>query len=243
MSEWFSSWFDSPYYHKLYKHRDFREAELFISNLLEYLNLPHGARVADIPCGKGRHSIFLHQQGFDVTGVDLAPESISEANRSAHSGLRFSVGDMRDLSFSEEFDAVFNLFTSFGYFDQEEENVLALKNLVSGIKPGGKFVMDFMNIGKVLRVLVPEEELILDGVRYSIRRFVEKGVLVKTIDVEEGKQTLHFQERVKVIGYEDFETYLNSFGFKIVSVFGSYRLEAFDALNSDRLVFIAERTA
>ena len=60
--DWFSEWFDSSYYHILYKDRDLKEAELFIDNLTTYLNLPKGARIADIPCGKGRHCIYLNKK-------------------------------------------------------------------------------------------------------------------------------------------------------------------------------------
>ena len=70
-NNWFSSWFDSPYYHILYKERNFREAQIFIDNLTFYLNMDEGSKVLDLACGKGRHSIYLNQLGYDVLGVDL----------------------------------------------------------------------------------------------------------------------------------------------------------------------------
>jgi 2-polyprenyl-3-methyl-5-hydroxy-6-metoxy-1,4-benzoquinol methylase len=69
---WYSSWFDTPYYHILYKDRNYREAQLFMDNLTHYLNLPEKAKVLDLACGKGRHAIYLNQLGFDVVGADLS---------------------------------------------------------------------------------------------------------------------------------------------------------------------------
>ena len=78
---WFESWFDTPYYHILYKERNDDEAQLLMDNLTQYLNLPEEAKILDLACGKGRHSIYLNQLGFDVTGADLSTNSIAEAKK------------------------------------------------------------------------------------------------------------------------------------------------------------------
>ncbi|MCU0428683.1 MAG: class I SAM-dependent methyltransferase [Cytophagaceae bacterium] len=242
MSDWFSSWFDSPYYHLLYQHRDEQEAERFIKALTTHLKLPTGSLLADIPCGKGRHSIYLHALGYQVTGMDLAPESIAEAQKRSATGLHFEVGDMRSIRFKESFDAVLNLFTSFGYFDSEEENKNSLGQLVQAIKPGGFFVMDFMNVRRVLASLVPKEEKELSGVHFSITRMVENGVLVKRIQIQDQDKTFHFQERVKVLFDHELEQYLRDFGCTVQACFGSYTLEAYDKDLSPRCIFIARKS-
>ena len=73
---WFASWFDTDYYHILYKDRDYDEAELFMNHLTNYLNIPEGGTILDLACGKGRHSVFLNDLGFDVTGADEVKEVI-----------------------------------------------------------------------------------------------------------------------------------------------------------------------
>src|SRR3970282_2312904 len=90
---WFSSWFDTPYYHILYKDRNYREAQIFMDNLTHYLNLPETQKVLDLACGKGRHSIYLHQLGFDVLGADLSENSIGEASKTTKETLHFKVHD------------------------------------------------------------------------------------------------------------------------------------------------------
>ena len=76
---WFKDWFNSPYYHQLYFKRDEAEAKKFINKLIEYLQPAKGSLMLDIACGRGRHSRILAAMGFDVTGIDLAAESIKEA--------------------------------------------------------------------------------------------------------------------------------------------------------------------
>jgi cyclopropane fatty-acyl-phospholipid synthase-like methyltransferase len=89
VQDWFATWFNSKYYHTLYKDRNLQEAEVFVDTLVSHLALPHGARALDLACGKGRHSLHLKQKGFEVIGVDLSDESIAEAKLHEQDGLDF----------------------------------------------------------------------------------------------------------------------------------------------------------
>jgi SAM-dependent methyltransferase len=116
IENWYTSWFDSPYYHILYKNRDDKEAGLFMKNLTSFLNLSTSSKILDLACGKGRHSKYLNQLGYHVTGIDLSPQSIVYAKQFENDKLFFEEHDM-SLTYPQKFDAVFNLFTSFGYFE------------------------------------------------------------------------------------------------------------------------------
>src|SRR5688572_24580227 len=109
---WFKEWFNSPYYHLLYNHRDDKEAITFINQLIKYLAPPVGSRMLDVACGKGRHSKALAEMGFDVTGIDLSFESINEALEFADENLHFFQHDMRLPFWINYFDYAFNFFTS-----------------------------------------------------------------------------------------------------------------------------------
>ena len=109
---WFKEWFNTPYYHILYKHRNDEDAQFFMRNLTRYLNLPKSAHILDLPCGKGRHAIYLNSLGYRVTGKDLSEKSIRHAKQFENECLNFKVHDMRK-PFQNQYDAVFNLFTSF----------------------------------------------------------------------------------------------------------------------------------
>ena len=147
--EWFATWFDSPYYHLLYQHRDDNEAQLFLNKLIGVLELKPSARILDLACGKGRHSITLAQMGFAVLGADLAANSIAAAQENQKAlqldKLQFVVHDMRKPIQGQSFAAIFNLFTSFGYFDTLEENQAVCKALASMLQPEGVVVIDFLN--------------------------------------------------------------------------------------------------
>ena len=131
--DWFTSWFDTPYYHILYKERGFDEAHNFMENLTSYLNIPEEAKILDLACGKGRYSVYLNSIGYDVTGLDLSPHSIEHAKQFENETLHFDVHDMSQ-PYSQQFDAVFNLFTSFGYFENEEDNLNTIKAIKANLK-------------------------------------------------------------------------------------------------------------
>ena len=93
--DWFTSWFNTPYYHILYKNRNDDDAQLFMRNLTTFLKLDINSHILDLPCGKGRHSVFLNSLGFKVTGGDLAENSIKHAKHFENDRLHFEVYDMR----------------------------------------------------------------------------------------------------------------------------------------------------
>jgi SAM-dependent methyltransferase len=234
---WFSSWFDTPYYHILYKERNDEEAQLFMDNLTNYLNLPEKAKVLDLACGKGRHAIYLNQLGFDVLGADLSENSIAEANKYANDSLHFKVHDMRE-PFEEKFDAVFNLFTSFGYFENDEDNLKTLKAIKESLSEYGFAVIDFMNVNQVLNALVPNEIKTVDGIDFHIERYLKDGHIYKEISFTDNGQKFHFTEKVKALTLEDFESMMEEAGIFLLDIFGDYKLKKFHKTESERLIMI-----
>ena len=111
------------------------------------LKLARGARVLDLACGTGRHSILLAKKGASVLGVDKTPAYLREARRRAAKlpNCRFALGDMRRLPFKNEFDAAMNLWTSFGYFAKESDDLKVLKGVARALKPGGLFLMELVD--------------------------------------------------------------------------------------------------
>jgi SAM-dependent methyltransferase len=234
---WFTSWFDTPYYHILYKDRNYREAQIFMDNLTHYLNLPEKAKVLDLACGKGRHSIYLNQLGYNVLGADLSENSIAEASKNSNETLHFKVHDMRE-PFEEKFDAIFNLFTSFGYFESDEDNLTTLKAIKESLSEYGFAVIDFMNVNQVIETLVPEEVKTVDGIDFKIKRYVEDGHILKEIDFEDQGRKFHFIEKVKALTLKDFEDLMSEAGIFLLDIFGDYKLKKFHKTESERLIMI-----
>jgi SAM-dependent methyltransferase len=234
---WFSSWFDTPYYHILYKDRNYREAQVFVDNLTHYLNLPEKAKVLDLACGKGRHSIYLNQLGFDVLGADLSENSIAQAAKNENDTLQFKVHDMRE-PFEEKYDAIFNLFTSFGYFENDEDNLTTLKAIKESLSEYGFAVIDFMNVAQVVNTLVPEETKTVDDIDFYIKRYLKDGYVFKEIDFEDKGQKFHYIEKVRALTLQDFETLMEEAGIYLLDIFGDYKLKKFHKTESERLIMI-----
>lgn len=238
-NHWYSFWFDTPYYHILYKDRDEQEGAQFMNRLLAHLKLEPGSSILDLACGKGRHAIYLNSLGYAVTGVDLSQRSISAAKEYERDGLRFFVHDMT-IPFPDQVDAVFNLFTSFGYFESEGDDLKTIAAIKSEMKPDGKGVIDFMNAAYVKNHLVPSETKLIDGISFHIQKRVEKGYIIKDIQLEDRNRSLRFTEKVKALTINDFERYFSEVGLKITDTFGDYELNPYHSAGSDRLIMIFE---
>ncbi|GAA4277979.1 class I SAM-dependent methyltransferase [Aquimarina mytili] len=234
---WYASWFDTPYYHILYKDRNHTEASDFMDNLTTYLSLEQGEKILDLACGKGRHSIYLNTLGYDVTGVDLSKNSIEYASQFENETLKFRVHDMC-RPYSEKFSAVFNLFTSFGYFDQEEDNLSTIKAIKADLNQRGFGVIDFMNVDYVIDHLVPEENKEVNGILFKIKRYVQDGYIFKEIRFRDKDEDFFYTERVKAITLRDFQNYFDKADVDLLDIFGDYQLQKFNSKTSNRLILI-----
>lgn len=238
---WFVNWFDSPYYHLLYKNRDEKEAEFFIDNLVSHLQIPKQSKLLDIACGKGRHAIYFNKKGMDVVGIDLSQSSINSAKKDEHETLLFAVHDMRKVFQKNNFDIVTNLFTSFGYFEKDEDEQKAINAMTLNLKQEGILIIDFMNTKKVIANLVLNEQKTINNIQFDITRQVKDGFILKDIRITDGKEQQQFQEKVKAITLADYSEFITNAGLKIIDIFGNYKLDNFDEKISDRLILICKK--
>jgi SAM-dependent methyltransferase len=244
-------WFNTKYYHLLYQHRNDTEAQLFINNLANYLQIDQidYQRILDLACGKGRHAIYLAQQFplLDIVGLDLAADSIAQAQQQAK-GLNncfFAVHNiLTSLDNYAKFNYIFNLFTSFGYFDTDDLHLQILKNVRAALAENGFFVLDYMNADKVAKNLVPADYQQVGRINFHIERKIEAGFIRKYIRVEDPQHeagAIQFSEQVRAYSLADFEQLFAAAGLKIRAVFGDYDLNSFDPAQSPRLILVAQR--
>lgn len=238
-NEWFREWFDSPYYHILYRHRDESEARRFVGKLLTKINLKDNSHILDLACGKGRHSMYLHSLGYDVTGIDLSERSISVAKTHEKPGLHFQVEDMRHFDLAENFDCIVNLFTSFGYFNEISENKLVLKKVKEHLKPEGIFVLDYFNARKVMSQLDSDHFHTCDLVNFEIKKYIRDNQIIKEIGVVDGKNKFEFHEKVQLLTSTQIESMFHEAGLTTIGIFGDYELGDFQDETSDRFIIIA----
>jgi SAM-dependent methyltransferase len=240
---WFKDWFNSPYYHQLYFKRNEAEAALFIDKLINHLQPAPNAKILDVACGKGRHSIYLSKKKFDVTGIDLSEESIAEALKSKTENLHFYKHDMRLPFWINYFDIAFNFFTSFGYFKTSKEHNNAIRTIAQSLKNNGSFILDYLNPHYAEAHQEKEFEKKIDGVNFVITKTMNKTHFYKKIVVEDPllDQLLIYNEQVAKFTLEDFEIMFSKQGLHIKEVLGDYNLSTYDVIKSPRLIVIATK--
>lgn len=237
--EWFADWFNSKYYHILYQNRDEKEAETFLSTLQKFFKKED--QILDVACGSGRHTIYLNSLGYNTSGIDLSEESIRSAKQKSDNKIPFEVWDMRKSYKKEHFEVVLNLFTSFGYFDSEKEDVEAIQAISSNLKNEGILIIDFLNSEKVITNLVESEQKTLSGITFNINRKIEEGFILKNIQFTDKGKDFEFTEKVKALNLSDFTKLLNFAQLKTTNIFGDYKLNKYNPTDSDRLIIVAKK--
>jgi ubiquinone/menaquinone biosynthesis C-methylase UbiE len=219
MTEWFEEWFGEEYL-RLYPHRDDRDAERAVRLILRAVPFQPGWRVLDVACGAGRHARAFEMAGGRCTGLDLSMTLLRLARQVT--GAPLVRADMRQLPIRlASMDLTVNLFTSFGYFDRDSEHTAALNEMIGTVRPGGWFVIDFLNPSAVRRQLVPEETLEVSGSTVRVLRSVSPDgrYVCKSIHAGEGRQ---FRERVRLFEPEQMVHMLEAAGVTVESSFGDY---------------------
>jgi len=243
---WYKKWFNSPLYEKLYANRNEEEAAKLadlIETIIPKSNYPE---ILDLGCGRGRHSITFAKRGYSITGIDLSEKAIETAiERASNEKLEnthFEVRDMRD-PLDTKFDAIVNLFTTFGYFLDDDENRNVLKSASDMLRKEGVFILDYLNAVKVKNEINPTETGKIEDVDYSIKRKITDGMVFKSITFSHSsfKEPATFSERVKLYELPWFEENLADTGFKIENVFGDYLGNTFDETKSPRLLIISKK--
>ncbi len=238
---WFKTWFNTPYYHLLYKNRDFIEAESFISLLVKDLNLKENSKIIDLACGKGRHSVYLNKLNYNVLGLDLSDESIAYCQQFENPTLKFEVHDMRNEIQNEKVDAVFNLFTSFGYFEDKTDDQKVFRSVHNVLNDDGFFVLDFLNEKFVKNTLVEESVEQRENITFHIYKRIENKHVIKDIKFTDQGEDFHFFEKVKLHTLEEIDALAKDCNFERIKVFGNYQLEEFNLESSPRCINIFKK--
>ncbi len=238
MTKWIEDWFGSEYYTLLYRHRNDQEAKMFLDKLTAFLNISSPNRIVDCGCGKGRHSIYLSEKGFDVTGLDICESNIRESKKSEKKNLTFFNHDLRTLFRINYYDVALSLFTSFGYFQDDSENNKMIRSISGSLKKNGWFVLDFMNSARESKELVCEQKCTCEGIGFDIKRSIDSNFIRKEVHVSDKGKKYSFKENVKAYTLGDLEKFFTENKLEIVHLLGDYHLNPFNEKTSERLILI-----
>ena len=233
------NWFDTPYYRLLYKKRSEKEAQSFIDNILNKINIKTDSKVLDLACGSGRHSKYLEKKGFNVVGIDKSERNILVAKKNENKNLIFINQEMTK-NINRKFDAVFNFFTSFGYLDHKY-NYDTIENISKNLNAGGLFIIDFLNHKFIRDNIVHREERVINNIKFNIQRYIKGDCIYKEISFYDNKNEYNFKEKVMLLDIRDFENYFLKNNLKTINIYGDYKLSDFDIDKSPRLIIISKK--
>ena len=236
---WYKEWFGADYL-ELYAHRDADEAERHVAFVEDQFGDGAPRTVLDLACGAGRHTAALRRRGHQVFGIDLSVTLLAHPPRVPN-----AAGDMRNLPFARQsFDWVLNFFTSFGYFERERENFAVLEQIERLLRPGGRFLIDFLNRDHVLANLKESEVQEIGGRRVAIeRRYDEQTRRInKTMRLEsDGVAPRTFLESVRAYTEDEVTIGLRWAGLEADAIFGNFEGETYRR-DSQRLIIIGHRS-
>jgi SAM-dependent methyltransferase len=214
------------------------------------LGLTTGVRVLDLCCGPGRHSVRLVQRGYKVTGLDLSPSYLDLARRAAadhNVALDTVSADMREIPFDNYFDAVINMYSSFGYLESEAEDLKVLESIVRSLKPGGRLLLDMLNREwAVANYIQNDWHAGEDGTLYIERRALDlmsSRMRVRFVIVgPNGDRRDSMGHDIRLYTLTEMTRLLERVGFDQVEVFGGFDDEPYE-IGTRRMVICARNGA
>lgn len=242
---WWQKFFDEHYL-KVYKELE-KETSREVEAIVRMMDLKPKAKILDLCCGYGRHSIELVQRGFQVIGYDLSDFFIEKAKKdSVDLGveIEFVKGDMRKLPFDKEFDAVVNIFTSFGFFDKESDDFKVTKGVSRALKKGGLFLLDLKNREYLIRNFQrrrwrqQEDFIMLEDNFFDL--FTSRWELTRTLLFQNGRKKEN-SFSLRMYSFTEILNLLKKSGFILESVYGDFDFREY-SLDSPRMILISRKT-
>ena len=244
MSEWFKDWFNSSEYLDVYSHRDKTDVANLLVLITRNYDFKSGTKVLDAACGNGRFSNYFAKTGFDVTSFDLSMQLLKIAQRKStedNLNVKYFRSDIRNVPLKGSFDLVLNMFTSFGYFTSDNENLSFILTAYELLNEKGYFIFDYLNKDYVINNLIPKSHKTIGDKKIIEERRINNNRVEKKIIIESSSERKIYQESVLLYSKDEIIDGFNSCGFKVDKIFGDYLGSNFNSLASERLlIFFAK---
>jgi SAM-dependent methyltransferase len=217
-----------------------------VANIVKLLNLTPNSSILDLCCGQGRHTIPLAQQGYRMTGLDLNQFILQRAQVDAETkGIkaRWLQSDMRHIPFDNEFDAIINIFTSFGYLENEDEDLQVLRQVQQALKPGGLFLLETIYQVRVVRTFSPhgiirydDGLIVLEERRLNLLE--SRNEIAITMLYPDG-QRKKYKQLIRIYTLTELRRMLKSVGIEVQAYYGD--LDGSALTVDSRLVIVGKK--
>lgn len=244
IKEWYKDWFASEDYLDVYKHRNLEDTEKLVKLILSNVQISSDASILDAACGAGRYSIKFAELGFNVTGFDLSSTLLEIAKSEAEKRnlkINFKLSDIREFFTSEKYDLVVSLFTSFGYFDSDDENFMFINNAYKMLSDNGYYVLDYLNKEFLENNLVGNTEKKIEDKNIFESRQIRNNRVEKKIKIVKDNNSSEYLESVKLYSYHQLIEKFNAIGFKEIKTFGDYEGNDYHSKTSERCIIIFQK--
>jgi SAM-dependent methyltransferase len=248
-SAWYVDFFRNDYlnvYGHMFTDERAEKESAFVSSALD---LQPGASVLDLCCGQGRHSVQLAKRGLKVTGLDLNPDYVELAQQAAiahHVAIETVAADMRDIPFENKFDAIVNMYSSFGYLESETEDLKVLESAARALKTSGRLLLDMLNREWAIDNYIPNDwHTGADGTLYIERRDLDLAtsrmhVHFIVVDPNGGRRE-SIGHNIRLYTLTEMMRLLERVGLRQTAVFGGFDSEPY-AISTRRMIIIAEKS-
>jgi len=244
---WYHTFFDEDYLKFWGPGTTPERTQKEVDFTLQTLDLPQGGRILDLCCGQGRHAVEFAKRGYQVVGLDLSETLLSHARKQAKErnlSVEFVHSDMRFIPFEEEFDAVVNLFTAFGYLEEDEEDERAIRAVAKALKAKGKFLIDLQNHERLMKDFphnhfteLPNGSLMLVESSFDVLsgRFETRWLLI-----DEGGNRKERISMRRIYTFTELHRMLKSAGLHARQAFGGFDGSDYK-MDSKRMIVLAEK--
>jgi SAM-dependent methyltransferase len=248
-SAWYVDFFRSDYlnvYGHMFTEERAEKESVFVARAI---GLKAGAAVLDLCCGQGRHSIQLAKRGLRVTGLDLNAEYLElaqQAAREAKVEVETVAADMREIPFEDKFDAIVNMYSSFGYLESEAEDLKVLESAVKALKAGGLLLLDMLNREWAIDNYIQNDwHTGVDGTLYVERRDLDLAtsrmhVHFIVVDPKGGRRE-SIGHNIRLYTLTEMTRLLERVGMHMTAVFGGFEGEAY-AIGTRRMILMAKKS-
>jgi len=245
MSKWYKGMYGEHYYRASFAHMTDDRTNTETAFIEKALDLPQGSKILDLCCGPGRHTMALADKGYTMSGLDLSKQYLKRAAREARKrnlSIDFRHGDMRKIPFRGKFDAVINIFTSFGYFQDEEDNFKVIEGISRRLKPGGKFLVDVINRDYLIRNITDSHWFEREDVICLQEHFFDaetSRIEDRWVFMEKGSRK-EFDVSIRVYALHEMIDMFERAGLKYESAWGGFDGQEF-CFKSKRLIVLGSK--